>query len=70
VNDERFKDARGIGTHAAELIGLFDTAFNSQPMAYWAERLDQHEVWWAPVQTPEEVMDDAQAQAIGAWVEI
>ncbi|WP_423460554.1 CaiB/BaiF CoA transferase family protein [Ottowia sp. VDI28] len=70
VNDERFKDARGIGTHAAELIGLFDAAFNSQPMAYWAERMDQHEVWWAPVQTPEEVMDDAQAQAIGAWVEI
>jgi crotonobetainyl-CoA:carnitine CoA-transferase CaiB-like acyl-CoA transferase len=70
VGDERFKDARAIGTNAAELIRLFDTAFNGQPMAYWAERLDRHQVWWAPIQTPEEVMDDAQAQATGAWVEI
>jgi len=70
VNDERFKDARAIGTNAAELIRLFDSAFNSQPMAYWAEHLDRHEVWWAPIQTPEEVLDDPQAQATGAWVEI
>lgn len=70
VNDERFKDARAIGTNAAELIRLFDSAFNGQPMAYWAEHLDRHEVWWAPIQTPEEVLDDPQARATGAWVEI
>lgn len=70
VDDERFKDGRGIGTHAAELIALFDQAFNSQPLAYWAEQLDKHEVWWAPIQVPEEVLVDAQAKAIGAWTEV
>jgi len=70
MNDARFKDARGIGTHAAELIAVFDQAFNSQPMAYWADQLDRHAVWWAPIQTPEEVLRDRQAQAIGAWTEV
>lgn len=70
VDDERFKDGRGIGTHAAELIALFDQAFNSQPLAYWAEQLDKYEVWWAPIQVPEEVLVDAQAKAIGAWTEV
>ncbi len=70
IDDERFKDARGIGTHAAELIGLFDAAFASAPMAHWAAELDRHGVWWAPVQTPEEVLTDAQAEASGAWIEV
>lgn len=70
VGDERFKDARSIGTNAAELIRIFDAAFSSRPMAHWAQQLDRHEVWWAPIQTPEEVMDDKQAQAIGAWIEV
>ncbi|GAA5232963.1 CaiB/BaiF CoA-transferase family protein [Verticiella sediminum] len=70
IDDERFKDGRGIGTHAAELIALFDQAFNSQPLAYWAEQLDRHEVWWAPIQIPEEVLCDEQARAIGAWTEV
>lgn len=70
IDDERFKDGRGIGTHAAELIALFDQAFKSQPLAYWAEAMDRHEVWWAPIQVPEEVLVDAQAKAIGAWTEV
>ncbi|MDO9438606.1 CaiB/BaiF CoA-transferase family protein [Hydrogenophaga sp.] len=70
VDDERFKDGRSIGTHAAELIALFDQAFNSQPLTHWAEQLDKHEVWWAPIQVPEEVLVDAQAKSIGAWTEV
>ena len=31
---------------------------------------DEHDVWWAPVQTPAEVVEDPQARASGAWVEI
>jgi crotonobetainyl-CoA:carnitine CoA-transferase CaiB-like acyl-CoA transferase len=70
VEDARFADARGIGKHSEELICIFDGAFNAQPLAYWRAVFDQYDVWWAPVQTPAEVMDDAQAQAIGAWVEV
>lgn len=70
IDDARFKDARSIGTNAAELIRLFDAAFNSKPMAHWSQELDAHDVWWAPIQTPEEVLDDEQAKAIGAWIEV
>jgi crotonobetainyl-CoA:carnitine CoA-transferase CaiB-like acyl-CoA transferase len=70
VEDTRFRSARGIGTHAQELIGLFDAAFNSQPLSYWIEKFDEHDVWWAPVQTPAQVMEDRQAEAVGAWVKI
>lgn len=70
IDDERFKDARSIGTNAAELIRIFDAAFNSQPMSYWKQQLDKHNVWWAPIQVPEEVITDEQAKAIGAWIEV
>ncbi|MGJ7511204.1 CaiB/BaiF CoA transferase family protein [Variovorax sp. GT1P44] len=70
VEDERFRDARAIASHSVDLIRLFDEAFGAQPLAHWAQQLDAHEVWWAPVQTPADLMEDAQAQAIGAWVEV
>lgn len=70
VDDPRFQNARGIGTHAAELIAIFDEAFARHPMAYWAAELDRHEAWWAPIQTPAEVLTDRQAHASGAWIEI
>ncbi|MDM0032424.1 CoA transferase [Variovorax sp. J22P271] len=70
VEDDRFRDARTIATHSLDLIRLFDEAFGAQPLVHWARQLDAHEVWWAPVQTPADLMEDAQAQAIGAWVEV
>jgi crotonobetainyl-CoA:carnitine CoA-transferase CaiB-like acyl-CoA transferase len=69
IDDERFASARGIATHSDVLIRAFDEAFNAQPLAYWRAVFDEHDVWWAPVQTPAEVLEDPQAKAIGAWVE-
>ena len=31
---------------------------------------DQHDVWWAPVNTPAEVVVDPQAVAAGAFVDV
>lgn len=70
LGDERLQSARGIGQHSDLLIKAFDEAFNAQPLSHWREAFDQHGVWWAPVQTPAEVLDDAQAKAIGAWVAV
>ncbi|HSV46770.1 MAG TPA: CaiB/BaiF CoA-transferase family protein [Ramlibacter sp.] len=70
VDDERFADARGISKNSDTLIRLFDEAFNAHPLAYWREVFDAHDVWWAPIQTPAEVLDDAQAASIGAWVPV
>jgi len=70
AKDERYADARGIAKHSEELISIFDSAFNAQPLAHWQEVFDRHDVWWAPVQTPAEVLDDPQAQSNGAWVDV
>ena len=49
-------------THAAELIAEFDAAFARRPLSEWAERFDEHDVWWAPVQSIVDVIADPQAQ--------
>ncbi len=68
ATDERFAGARAISRNRGELIPMLDAAFAAQPMSYWAERFDQCDVWWAPVQKPADLMDDPQAHAAGAWI--
>ena len=70
LDDERFKSARGIAKARDELIPLLDAAFAAQPIAYWARKFDEFDVWWAPVQTPAEVVEDKQAAAAGGWLRI
>lgn len=70
LNDERFRTARAISKHRADFIPILDAAFAAQPLSYWTEKFDECDVWWAPVQTPADVMDDAQADAAGAWVQV
>ena len=36
--------------------------FATRPLSEWAERFDQHDVWWAPVQSIVDVIADPQAQ--------
>jgi len=68
--DERFGSARAITANRKAFIPILDAAFGAQPLAYWAKKFDEHQVLWAPVQTPAEVLEDRQAQAIGAWVRV
>jgi crotonobetainyl-CoA:carnitine CoA-transferase CaiB-like acyl-CoA transferase len=63
ADDPRFVAATARVTHAAELIAEFDLVFASRPLGEWAERFDEHDVWWAPVQSIVDVIDDPQAQA-------
>ncbi|VVE18171.1 CaiB/BaiF CoA transferase family protein [Pandoraea nosoerga] len=68
--DERFASARAIAKHRAEIIPILDAAFATQPMVHWAKVFDEHDVWWAPVQTPADLLDDPQAAASGAWISV
>jgi crotonobetainyl-CoA:carnitine CoA-transferase CaiB-like acyl-CoA transferase len=62
ADDPRFADATARLTHSPELIAEFDVAFAQRPLAEWADRFDEHDVWWAPVQSIVDVIDDPQAQ--------
>jgi crotonobetainyl-CoA:carnitine CoA-transferase CaiB-like acyl-CoA transferase len=68
--DERFASARSLAKNRREVIAILDEAFAAHPLDHWAKVLDEHDVFWAPVQTPAEVVLDPQARATGAWIEI
>jgi crotonobetainyl-CoA:carnitine CoA-transferase CaiB-like acyl-CoA transferase len=68
LHDSRFKDIRIRREHAAACVAMLDAIFGAQPMAHWIEALDRAGMWWAPVQTVSEMIDDPQARASGAFV--
>jgi crotonobetainyl-CoA:carnitine CoA-transferase CaiB-like acyl-CoA transferase len=70
LDDERFGTARAVSKNRREFIPVLDAAFAEHPLAHWVEVFEEHDVWWGPVQTPAEVVDDVQARASGAWVRI
>ncbi len=70
IDDPRFRDAAARRTNVGEMIAAFDAVFATRTRAEWGVALDAEDVWWAPVQTTEEVLADPQAWAGGAFVEV
>jgi crotonobetainyl-CoA:carnitine CoA-transferase CaiB-like acyl-CoA transferase len=68
--DPRFATLRARREHCAALVALLDAVFATRPLGEWAARLDAAGMWWAPVQTSEEVAADPQATAAGAFVDV
>jgi crotonobetainyl-CoA:carnitine CoA-transferase CaiB-like acyl-CoA transferase len=66
--DERFATARDRRHNAAALIEELDAVFSTRTRDEWAATFDSHGVWWAPVQSLADVVDDPQAHAAGAFV--
>ncbi len=70
TDDERFRTPRDRRRHATELVARFDAAIATRSRAEWAEIFRAQDVWWAPVQSIDEVLIDPQAQAAGAFVRV
>src|SRR5262249_12019699 len=70
ADDERYRTARDRRHHAKELIAELDAMFGSATRDEWTAKFDEHDVWWAPVNTPEDVIADPQAIATGAFVDV
>jgi crotonobetainyl-CoA:carnitine CoA-transferase CaiB-like acyl-CoA transferase len=66
--DPRFQDMKGRRENAAALVEVLDRAFASKPFDEWTAIFDRENVWWAPVQTPDQVVDDPQVRAAGGIV--
>ena len=68
---DRFADVRARAENAGELIAELDAIFATKTLPEWAEVFAQEEdMWWAPVQTSEEVLADPQVLAGGGLVEV
>ena len=60
-------DRRRVRT---KLVAVVDTVFEQRTLAEWAEVFAAHGVWWQKVQTFEEVLEDPQAIAAGAFPKV
>jgi crotonobetainyl-CoA:carnitine CoA-transferase CaiB-like acyl-CoA transferase len=70
IDDPRFRDAPARRENVREMIGLFDAVFATRTRDEWAVAFDREDMWWAPVQTTEEVLADPQAWAANAFLEV
>jgi crotonobetainyl-CoA:carnitine CoA-transferase CaiB-like acyl-CoA transferase len=60
LDDPRFANAGTVRRNCAEVISLFDDIIGRRTLAEWSEVFEREGVWWAPVQTPADVVADPQ----------
>ena len=70
ANDSRFATARERRKNARELVALLDAVFATRSLAEWGPRFDEVDLWWAPVQTQDEVVTDPQIRAMNGIVSV
>jgi len=71
IEDPRFATAKHRAKNAAALIGLLDEIFATKSREEWGAIFDaEPELWWAPVQSLDEVIADPQVQAAGGLCEV
>ena len=70
ASDVRFVDARARLLNSEDLIATLDAEFARWSRDEITRRFDAHDVWWAPINSIFDVIDDPQAQAAGAFVQM
>lgn len=70
LTDPRFESARQRRRNARDFIAELDSAFATRPLEEWSERFALQRVWWEPVLTPAEVVEDPQTRAAGCVVDV
>jgi len=69
-SDSRWVNARERRKNSRELVALLDGIFASRTLAQWGARFDEVDLWWAPVQTQDEVVGDPQIRAMSGIVSV
>ena len=65
AEDERFRTNADRVVNRRELVPILTDIFKTAPIAGWAERLDSAGIPYAPIQTLDQVVRDAQTTALG-----
>ncbi len=68
LDDPRFNSMEARRKNAAELVDLLDGIFSRRPLAQWGPIFDREDLWWASVQTTDELVRDPQAREAGIFV--
>ena len=71
LDDPRFGTARDRAVNARELIAMLDEAFAARPLEEWAAVFAQEpDMFWAPVNSPDDILNDPQLRHAGGLVEV
>jgi len=70
LDDERWTSGRTLRKNSRHVITVLDAEFAGRTLAEWGERLDAAGVWWAPVQSPADVLADEQVRVNDGIVEV
>jgi crotonobetainyl-CoA:carnitine CoA-transferase CaiB-like acyl-CoA transferase len=70
LEDPRFESPSAIRKNRTEVITFLDGIFATKTLDEWAEIFDRENVWWAPAQTPAEVVADPQLHANDGFVAV
>ena len=68
--DERFAEIGARREHAPELVEELDRVFAKKTLEEWGETFDRENVWWAPVNTVNDVVADPLAHEAGVFREV
>lgn len=67
ATDPRWDTLAKIRQQTTEITAMIEPIFAAHPKAYWAARLDEADLIWAPVATIMEVIDNPQIREMG-WI--
>jgi len=71
IDDERFNSPLNRAINHKELIALLDQVFATKSMAEWTEIFDtEPDMFWAPVNTAEEILNDPQLAHAGGLIDV
>jgi crotonobetainyl-CoA:carnitine CoA-transferase CaiB-like acyl-CoA transferase len=70
AGEERFANIMARAMNAEALVRELDAEFAKKPLEAWAKAFDSEDVWWAPVQTIAEALEDPAVRANGVVVKV
>lgn len=71
IDDPRFATARDRAINHKELTPLLDAVFATKTFDEWAAIFDtEPDMFWAPVNSPEEILNDPQLAHAGGFIEV
>lgn len=70
ADDERFTNAVLRAKNCEAMIAILDQHFATNTYEYWTTQFDQHDVWWAPLNSIREAVEDPQVIASGAIIDM
>lgn len=70
LEDERFSTAVGRYKNRRDVIAAFGAAFATKTLDEWIVLLDEHDVWWTPMNRPDDLLVDPQVLAAEGFVDV